>query len=203
MGNHFSTIPNNNPASYSPADRRHISITVTSCQENGDEVSRGLQYTLGTKSTCSFDLTETRIKNRLESVSVLFSETISNTDSAGNFARCAVKIHRARGGGLLRSFDKKNFSGCKTHAKFCSGKTSGSYTIDNFIYSYGCSFREGLLVLEMKKLLNSNIEGYHKVTMAHYFVTNQVGVSTLAKFRWDKGIVLNLTNQIKTQIFPS
>ncbi|KAF7813793.1 uncharacterized protein G2W53_034769 [Senna tora] len=199
MGNHYSnttTMSNTDDnTNYSNCDiseahapfavvtRRHTNGGAT----GGAEVSGwSMQYTIGTKN-CTFEV-EASVKNGVENyLSLVFD------DSACNLAHCGVKIEKARGGGggLTGGIGSIRFSGrCPKNPNFTSTRTSNGCKIETEIFSYGCSFREGLFVIEKKKmmLMDYNIEGFHEVTLAHYYVTKDVGVSAVATIRTgDKG----------------
>ncbi|KAL5097873.1 hypothetical protein RYX36_002200 [Vicia faba] len=59
------------------------------------------------------------------------------------------------------------------------------YSIETTIVSYGNSYSDTLFVLQMKK--RKNHENACMVTMAHYYVTKDVGLSAAAKIYLSKG----------------
>ncbi|QCE13352.1 uncharacterized protein LOC114162940 [Vigna unguiculata] len=123
------------------------------------------------KNTCGFNLKASRDSNGVESIHFGIG------DFADNKTEFALKITRVGRDGLRGGIC--GIDSCNAPVSFTRAKQD--HTIETTIVAYGCSFREGLFVLEMKKKVNA--EHAYMVNMAHYYVTNDVGVSVEAKIQ--------------------
>ncbi|KAI4296952.1 hypothetical protein L6164_036868 [Bauhinia variegata] len=97
-------------------------------------------------------------------------------DSTDNTSQLQVKIERDGFGGLPCKVDSCFSLG----EQFSSLKDYQDCSVETTIISYRCSKREGLLVVEKK--LNANKNPY-MVTLAHYYVHKDLGLSAVARVR--------------------
>ncbi|ESW10997.1 hypothetical protein PHAVU_009G256600 [Phaseolus vulgaris] len=126
------------------------------------------------KNTCGFNLKASRDNNGVESIHFGLG------DFANNKTEFALKITRVGRDGLQGGIS--GIDSCNAPMSFTRAKPD--HTIETTIVPYGCSFREGLFVLEMKKKVNG--EHAYMVNMAHYYVTKDVGLSVEAKIQRSK-----------------
>ncbi|KAK7412890.1 hypothetical protein VNO78_04616 [Psophocarpus tetragonolobus] len=154
-------------------DSFQVSMGIS--KENDHTEVWGVKYkTSQKKHTCGFQLKASRDNNGVESIH------FSIGDLANNKTQFALKITRVGHDGL-----RGGISGIDSSSPPMSfTRTKQDHTIETTIVPYGCSFRYGLFVLEMKKKVNS--ENAYMVTMAHYYVTKDVGLSVEANIHRSK-----------------
>ena len=149
-------------------------VSMGNWKENNDHTEVwSVEYKTGQnkKHSCGFQLKANRDNSGVESIHFGIGDS-----SADNKTDFALKITRVARDGL---------SGGITGIDSSSGgpvlftRAKESCTIETTIVSYGCSQRSGLFVLEMKKKVNS--ENAYTMTLAHYYVTKDVGLSVAAK----------------------
>ncbi|KAL2341689.1 hypothetical protein Fmac_009629 [Flemingia macrophylla] len=155
-------------------DSFEVSMGIT--KENEHTQVWGVKYKTGQKKhTCGFHLKVSCDNNgSVENVGFGLG------DFADNKTEFALKITRVGREGLrggISGIDSSNAPTSFTRAK-------KDYTLETTIVPYGCSFRDGLFVLELKKKFNS--DHAYMVTMAHYYVTKDVGLSVEAKIHRSK-----------------
>jgi len=139
-------------------------------KENDHTEVWGVQYkTSQKKNTCGFNLKASRDNNGVESIHFGLG------DFANNKTEFALKITRVGRDGLRGGIT--GIDSCTAPMSFTRAKED--HTIETTIVPYGCSFREGLFVFEMKKKVNA--ENAYMVNMAHYYITKDVGLSVEAK----------------------
>ncbi|ESW10998.1 hypothetical protein PHAVU_009G256700 [Phaseolus vulgaris] len=131
----------------------------------------GVQYNTSDqkKNNCRFSLAASHDKNGVESIELGLRD---HADNKTDFTLNITRIGRVGLQGGISGIISCNGTMSFTRAK-------QDHTIETTIVPSGCSFREGLFVLEMKKKVNS--EHAYMVNMAHYYVTKDVGLSVEAK----------------------
>ncbi|KAL9314925.1 hypothetical protein ACSQ67_020377 [Phaseolus vulgaris] len=145
-------------------------VSMSHRKENDHTEVWGVDYQTSRKNnTCDFSLRASHDKNGVENIHFGLS------DYANNKTDFSLKITRVGRVGLRGGISGIN--SCNPPMSFT--RTKQDHTVETTIVSYGCSFREGLFVLEMKKKVNS--EHAYMVNMAHYYVTKDVGLSVEAK----------------------
>ncbi|XP_020206174.1 uncharacterized protein LOC109791302 [Cajanus cajan] len=144
-------------------------------KENDHTEVWGVKYkTSHHRHHCGFHLKASRDNNGVEKL------YFGLGDFSENKMELALRITRVGLDGLrggISGIDSRTPPMFFTRAK-------QDYTLETTIVPYGCSFRDGLFVLEMKKKFNS--DHAYMVTMAHYYVTKDVGLSVEAKIRLRK-----------------
>ncbi|XP_057430219.1 uncharacterized protein LOC130723260 [Lotus japonicus] len=151
-------------------------IFMGKTKENDRTDVWGVEYKTGQKNNCcGFQLKATHDNNGAETI---FFGLIDTAENKTEFSLKITRVGRDRLRGGIAGVNSSRPPVSSTRAK-------PDCTIETVIVSYGCSFREGLFVLEMKKKINA--ENAHMVTLAHYYVTKDVGLSVSAKIFRSKG----------------
>ncbi|WVZ21240.1 hypothetical protein V8G54_008562 [Vigna mungo] len=149
---------------------KSFEVSMGHNKENDNTDVWGVKYkTCLKKNTCGFNLKASRDSNGVESIHFGLG------DFGDNKTEFAVKITRVGRDGLRGGIS--GIDSCNAPVSFTRAKQD--HTIETTVVAYGCSFREGLFVLEMKKKVNS--EHAYMVNMAHYYITKDVGLSVEAK----------------------
>lgn len=149
---------------------KSFEVSMGHNKENDNTDVWGVKYkTCQKKNTCGFNLKASRDSNGVESIHFGLG------DFGDNKTEFAVKITRVSRDGLRGGIS--GIDSCNAPVSFTRAKQD--HTIETTLVAYGCSFREGLFVLEMKKKVNS--EHAYMVNMAHYYITKDVGLSVEAK----------------------
>ncbi|CAJ1963232.1 unnamed protein product [Sphenostylis stenocarpa] len=144
-------------------------------KENDHTDVWGVTYKTGQKkNTCGFHLKAIRDNNGVESIHFGLG------DFANNKTEFAFKITRVARDGLRGGIS--GIDSCNAPSSFTRAKPD--HTIETTIVPYGCSFREGLFVLQMKKKVKT--DSAYMVNMAHYYVTKDVALSVEAKIHRSK-----------------
>ncbi|KAJ1380600.1 hypothetical protein SESBI_45878 [Sesbania bispinosa] len=166
-------------------------ISMGNWKENNDKTEVwGVEYQTGQKKrTCGFQLKASHDKSGGGVESIFFGLGDTTSENKTEFALNISRVGRdgLHGGitGIDSSGPPKSFTRAKQD---CS--------IETTIVSYGCSYREGLLVLEMKKKVKC--ESAYMVTLAHYYVTKDVALSIAAKIsRKGNGFVVKVEGPFK------
>lgn len=147
-------------------------VSMGNRKENEHTEVWGVEYKATQKKhSCGFNLKACREKKGVESIHFGIG------DFANNKTEFALKITRVGSDGLRGGIT--GIDSCNAPMSFTRSKQD--YTVETTIVPYGCSYREGLFVLEMKKKVNS--ENAYMINMAHYYVTKDVGLSVEAKIR--------------------
>ncbi|CAK8531579.1 unnamed protein product [Lathyrus sativus] len=129
----------------------------------------------GSKQGCGFQLRAKHDDNGVENIYFALS---ANDDSTDGFN---LDIKRVGNDGLQKQINGMNNSGIyKTSICVKQG-----YSIESTIVSFGNSYSDTLFVLQMKK--RKNHDNAYMATMAHYYVTKEVGLSVAAKIYLCKG----------------
>ncbi|KAK7329544.1 hypothetical protein VNO77_23714 [Canavalia gladiata] len=156
----------------------NVDVSMSNWKEDHDQSDVwGVQYKTGDhqkRHICSFRLAASRYNGHVESINFGLS------DSANDKTNLILDIARVARDGLHGGITAVRSN--NTPMSFTRNKQN--HSIETTIVPYGCSFREGLFVLEMKKKVNS--ENAYMVTVAHYYVTHDVGLSVAAKIRRNK-----------------
>ncbi|RDX99063.1 hypothetical protein CR513_17936, partial [Mucuna pruriens] len=151
----------------------HFEVSMGHRTEDNTEIwSVGYKHGKKKREDCGYQLRATRDNNGIAKVS--FGIDDNGTVFLLNITR--VGRDGLRGGitGITSKRPQMFFT-----------RTRPGYTIETTIVPCGCSDRDGLFVLEMKKKVNS-VSAY-MVTMAHYYLTDDIGLSVTAKIRYKKG----------------
>lgn len=162
-------------------------VSMGKWKENDHTHVWGVEYKTGTghhqqkkrSSSCGFQLKASHDNNNngsVESVNFGLGDTTENNKT--EFALKITKVGRDGLRGGITGIDSSVSPITSTRAK-------QDYSIETTIVHYGCSYREGLFVLELKRKVGS--ENACVVTLAHYYVTNDVGLSVSAKIFRNKG----------------
>ncbi|XP_027338283.1 uncharacterized protein LOC113852244 [Abrus precatorius] len=148
-------------------------VSMGNWKENNDHTEAwGVEYkTSQKKRTCGFQLKATRDNNGVENIHFGLG------DSADSKTEFALKITRVGLDGLRGGIIGIN----SCVSSMTNTRAKQDHIKETTIVSYGCSYREGLFVLEMKKKVNC--DNAYMVNMAHYYVTKDVGLSVAAKIR--------------------
>ncbi|KAG4990424.1 hypothetical protein AAZX31_09G036300 [Glycine max] len=147
-------------------------VSMGNSKENNDHTEVwGVKYKPSQKNyTCGFHLRASRDNNK--SVESIYFGLGDFSNNKTEFALKITRIGRDSLRGGITGIDSSTAPMYFTRAK-------QDHTIETTIVPYGCSFRDGLFVMEMKKKVNA--ENAYMVTMGHYYVTKDVGLSVEAK----------------------
>lgn len=149
-----------------------FSVGMSKWKENEKTEVYGVEYKTGQKKRgCGFQLKTTHDNNgTIESIHLGLGDT--TVDNKTEFTIMITRVARDGLRGGIIGIDSST-------SPITSTRTKNDYSIETTIVPYGCSYRDGLFVLEMKKKGNS--ENACTVTLAHYYVTKEMGLSVTAK----------------------
>ncbi|CAJ1963228.1 unnamed protein product [Sphenostylis stenocarpa] len=156
---------------------------MANTEENDDTKGWSVVYKIGQMKNqiCCFHLGASREFNRVKNITFSLSDNSANNQIQLHLGITRVGRDRLRGGiGASVSSGGGNLS-----SPMSFKRDMEDLSIETTIAPYGCSDREGLVVLEKKKLLYSR--DAYMVNVAHYYLTGEVGVSVAAKVRRNKG----------------
>jgi hypothetical protein len=165
------------------------SLVITMGNTKDDDTDLwGVEYKIGKnlEHNVNFGLHVRHDDNGVENIHLGLS------DHADDIIGFSVDITRVDRDGLSGETKGAGYS------TFISDKQD--FSIETTIIPYGCFYRDGLFVLQLKKMKYSNVA--YMAAMAHYYVTKNIGLYVEVKINHskDKGFVVELNGPFK---YPS
>ncbi|KAL9314926.1 hypothetical protein ACSQ67_020378 [Phaseolus vulgaris] len=138
------------------------------------------------KRTCRFILEASRENKSVKSISFMLSDEFDND------VKLVLDIKRVGRDRLHGGITASRYSGVGSFRPMLFEREVQDLCIETHVTPYGWSQRGGLVVLEKKKLLYSH--DAFMVTVAHYYIRDEIGVSVAAKVRRsrDHGFVVEV-----------